>query len=199
MEELAKACNGAHEASGAETVKHLFHAHRGIPARRGLLRNASCDGSRRQVNRIEHEFIRMFGLDIVSLEHMVGEMLQVERDDRLRSGPDGRSEHVRISRIGQVETDFEVLESFDDAVGNRIAHECTCTREVNCTEIRPSLEDAGEAFVEDALRPSRSHDSRVRDANKQVTKRSRMKDTSVVDDDERHALSTRARVSRLRR
>src|SRR5260221_12318673 len=57
-----------------------------------------------------------------------------------------------------------------------------------------------ETLVENGIGPSCSHDARLGYSDEQVSKWSRVEDTSVVDDHERHRrLSTRGRASPPRR
>src|SRR5687768_6996677 len=73
----------------------------------------------------------------------------------------------------------------------------TCPDQGRRLELRSLFENRSKAFVEDLVGPSRPDDARLRDADEQVTKRRRIKDARVVDDDECHGSVSEAVLLRL--
>ena len=108
-------------------------------------------GTWRQVNGVEHELVRMLGLDIVPLQNVIREVAQVERDDSLRVSADGGSKDVPIIRVRQIEGIFQVLKASHDAIGHCLAHQLARSGKRCWRKVRALRGNATEAFIEDTV------------------------------------------------
>lgn len=91
--------------SSPQSIEQFWHAHPRSLQRTGLLADALSDRARREIDGVEHELVRMLRFDVVTCQDMIGEVTQVERDDRLRMCPDRRRDHMAIVRIGRSSPD----------------------------------------------------------------------------------------------
>src|SRR5690606_29330429 len=89
--ELPQLRDRAHESLVAKDFKEIT----GSPGRFlqtcCLLNHDGAHHSGRKIDHVEDELVRVLGFDIVGRELIVWEIADVERDDRLRSGPDRSS------------------------------------------------------------------------------------------------------------
>lgn len=81
-----------------------------------------------------------------------------------------------------------------EAVVDGVADHLTGSGEPVGGEVRAPFQDARERLVQDLAGPLGLDDSALRDPQEQIPQWGRMEDAGVVDDDERHGLSTPTRV-----
>lgn len=159
---------GAHESRCSQLIEDLRHCQGRIAAGRRLFRDTPGDSCGSEINRVEHEFIRMFCLDFMSLEDMIGEISEVGRDDGLRTAPNGCCENVLVAVVREFKCIFQMLEPFHDAIRNRIAHQRASSGKRRGAEVGSSRQDAVEALVQYSLRPPSPNDASVGDTHQQV-------------------------------
>jgi len=93
---------------------------------------------------------------------------------------------VPIVGIGEVESVHEMLEAGNETVGNRLDHQRASAIERFGLQVRAVRQDIPEALVEDEIAPLRANEPGPRDTDQEVSKRRRIQDARVVDDDESH-------------
>lgn len=148
---LAESSDRSDELVPAKRVQQLGHGNPWIATCSSLLDGTLSDGGGSEVDRIEYELIWVLGFNIVAFQHVIRKVSQVVRHNRLRTGSDGGSEHVSVSRIGEIEAWFEMLESGYEAVGHCSAHQLSSSLERFGIQVRAAFENAVKALVQNAL------------------------------------------------
>ena len=76
----------------------------------------------------------------------------------------------------------------DHAIPYGFSHELARSSKACGIDVGTPRENALETLVENRIRSAGAYDPRLGYADQQVSQRSRMKNTGVIDDDERHGL-----------
>jgi len=145
---------------------------------------------------MHHEHVRGLGLDVVRLERCGGEVLDVLGDDHPGPRSDRGGEHVPVVRVGEVEAIDEALVAGGQAVSDCIAHQRAGPVKLLGLQVGSIIENGAHHLVEDVVGPSGPEESRLGQADQQITETGWVEDAGVVRCAERHraaALSSRAR------
>jgi transposase len=114
------------------------------------------------------------------------EVLQVVRHDHLRACLDRCREHVAVVGVRQVEGVDQGLVARHEAVAHRAIHQFARPGQPLRIEVRPVRRELAEDLIEDPVGPLRLDQSRLSDADQQVSERARVQHVGVVENDERH-------------
>jgi len=146
-------------------------------------------GAAPEVDQVPDKGVRVLRLDVELVERRGREVLEVDGDDRLCSGPYGCSQDVAVIGVRKLKALDEVLVAGDQAVRNGLAHQLAGARQLLAAQVCPSFLDRAEGLVEDPLGPPGVEQLGLGQADQEVAQRRRVKDTRVEDDSERQTLT----------
>src|SRR5271170_7828381 len=86
--------------------------------------------TRRKVEEMEDELIRMLRLNIEWAERFRREISQIRRNDQTSSATDRGRQDVAVIFVGKEKTRNEVLIPCDQRIGGRFIHQLPCALEL---------------------------------------------------------------------
>ena len=110
-----------------------------------------------------------------------GKVREIVGHDDVGTGAYGSGQDMAVVRIGQRKGCDQVFVAGHEAVTDGLVHKASGSCQALGGEAWIVLEDIANPFIMDRLGPLCTHESRLREPDEQVAKRSRVKDVRVVD------------------
>lgn len=180
--DLAERSDSSHQAlplEDGEILRNRFRwalqAH-AVSPRRGT--NRLCV----QGEEIDDEVVGMDGLDSVLCDRLLGEIVEIERDDCIGRRVDRRRQDVAIFRVGKNEVGNQELVPRNEAIPHVRIHEIACALELFSTKVRARCENTAHPLLVDSGAPPRVNEIGESEKHQEVAKRRWVKDAGVVDD-----------------
>ena len=127
-----------------------------------------------QIELVVNEFVWVLCPQIVFRKGTFGKVLEIDGDDCIASASDGRSYHVSIVRVGQLDRFDQILVAFDEALRNCSVHELFGAFKLLPAQVRSLSKEGANPFFLNAIGPSGAKQPGRRKFDKDVPQRRRI-------------------------
>ena len=138
------------------------------------------------VPEVSDELIRVDGFNAELAEDRLREIAQVERDDEPRAAVNRSRQNMAVFGVREGQRWDESFVIGDQAIRDVQIHEVPTTRQALRRDVRPIGQDVSGPLVVDFIRPTGLEQVREGKPHEQVSKRGRIQDASIVEDDWGH-------------